>query len=251
MKIFVLLIFVSFACGIKIDSTISGGNEAARNEFPFAVVIFSRQDVAARTRTCGGALLSRQAVLTAASCVHNHAEIEVGLGVHNIDDQTEPFQVWMPIYENRIHPNYPADIRSDIAISRLPHAIGFFNQAVQIISLPPDEQFASTPGTVVGWGCSTALPTPATCIPTHILRSVGINTQANSACGATEAQLCAFTSIFVGSICPNDEGGPFFTTIAGGTRVLIGIARGPLTTCSNTMTFTRVTHFLPWIRENI
>lgn len=250
MKIFLLLIFASLTAGVKVESFISGGNEANPNQFPFAVVVFGIPIGTIRTRSCGGALLSRNAVLTAAFCVYEREEIEVGLGVHNIADQTEPFQVWMPIYETRIHPNYPADPTSDIAMIRLPHPIGFFNQAVQIISLPPDEQFLGTTGAVMGWGCPNAIPNPTMCTPTNILRHVLISTQPDTACNANEAQMCAQGGPFAGSICPNDEGGPFFTSIQG-TRVLLGIVQGPLNPCQNVMRFARVTHFLPWIRENM
>lgn len=248
MKIFFLLIFVSFTHGVEINSTISGGNEAYPQQFPFAVIVFARIAGVVRSRICGGALISRQAVLSGAFCVHNQDEIEVGLGVHNAQDDTEPFQVWMPIYETRIHPDYPEDLNRDIAVIRLSNPIGFFNQAVQVISLPPENEFLNTPGTVMGWGCPNS---QLLCMPTLILRHVVITSQADSACNANEAQMCAFSALLAGTICPNDEGGPFFTTIQGGTRVLIGIAQGPLNSCTGNMKFTRVTHFLPWIRENM
>jgi secreted trypsin-like serine protease len=63
--------------------------------------------------------------------------------------------------------------------------------------------------------------------------------------------MCAGGGIFGGTTCVGDEGGPFFASI-GGNFVLIGISHNFPQLCSgSTMTFTRVTSFLPWIRANM
>lgn len=247
MKIILVLFFVTFTYGISIDSQISGGSEANPNQFPFAIAVFTAPNAEARERLCGGALISRQAILSAAVCVHNQVTFRVGLGIHDWSNEAEPFVVWMSVSDVRVHPSYPQDLTNNIAILRLPHSIGFFNQAVQIISLPSeDQQFLNTAGNAVGWGCSTPLPSPALCTQSFVLRSISISTVT---CAAGANQICAGGAL-TGSICAGDEGGPFFTTI-NGNFVLIGLGHSFPGGCIGTSTFTRVSSHLAWIRANM
>lgn len=248
MKIFLILIFTSFTYGFSFNSRIAGGNVANPNQFPFAVLVLGTP-LAGRERFCGGALISRQSILTAAVCVTNYDRIRVGLGVHDMSIENEPFAVWMVISEIHIHPDYSSDETNNLAVLRLPNAIGFFNHAVQLISLPSnaDEQFLNVQGNVVGWGCTAGTLIPTNCSPSNVLRSLTVTTQAASSCTATPAQICAAGGLATGT-CFGDEGGPLFTTFAG-NPVLIGISHNFPGLCIGSSTFIRLTNFLPWIRS--
>lgn len=252
MKIVLVLFFASLTLsyGIKVDNFIIGGTEVNPNQYPFAVALFARTTTGTiRTRICGASLISRQAILTAATCVHNHENITVTLGAHNLNN-AEPFQVWLPITDVNVHPDYErGQLHNDIAVLRLQNPIGFFNQAVQIIALPdPGNQFLSTNGNVVGWGCTTSLPGPANCPVALHLRTATVTTQVDTQCNAIPPyQMCAGGGVFSGTACHGDEGSPFFTTI-NGNFVLIGLVQGAPTLCQNSMTLTRITSFLSWIR---
>lgn len=246
MKIFLIIFFASFANAVKFDNHISGGSVVNPHQFPFAVVVFSTPIGGGPQRLCAGALISRQSILTAASCVNNRA-VRVGLGAHDLSDVAEPFAVWMDIQTVIINPGFASDSTMDIAILRLPNSIGFFNHAVQIISLPnTDQQFPNTAGNAVGWGCANVGPNPANCVPTFILRSASVTT--TNTC--THPHLICSTGILGGSICAGDEGGPLFTSI-NGNFVLMGINHNFPTLCTGTMNFVRITSFLPWIRANM
>lgn len=246
MKIVLILFFVYFVNAIKIDNQIAGGNAVNPHQFPFAVVVFSRPFPTGAERLCAGALISRQSILTAASCVNNRI-VRVGLGIHDLNDPWEQFAVWMDIQNITVNPGFESDNTMDIAILTLPNSIGFFNHAVQIISLPNEQQlFPNTAGNAVGWGCSSVGPNPANCAPTFILRSASVTTA--STC--THPHLVCSTGLLGGFICAGDEGGPLFTSI-NGNFVLMGINHNFPNLCTGTMNFVRITSFLSWIRDNM
>lgn len=249
-----LLLFYSSAVSknIAIDSNINAGSEATPHQFPFAVVVRSR-NINFSPRLCGGALISRQSILTSAFCVFEQIDIEVFLGAHNLE-VNEPFQVRMPIptQDVRIHPEFSrGSMISDLAILRLPSPIGFFNHAINLIAIPtnPDETFSDFSSTVIGWGSDCGLPT---CLPSNILKQVEVFVRQNTECagiGLTQSsQLCATSTL--GGPCNGDWGGPQFIT-RNGNFLLIGIVQTVGNFCRGAAIYTRITSFIPWIRENM
>lgn len=107
---------------------------------------------------CGGSLIHRRAVLTAAHCVHGTFGAIVVLGAHRLElnnqkSTEQRFEVGMGGY--RIHAEYSrSNLRNDIAILILPTS-AVFNIYVKPITLPYDyikNTFAGEIGTLSGWG---------------------------------------------------------------------------------------------------
>lgn len=193
-ELFIGLSVIAISSSVDIVGTINTGTDATPHQFPFAVAVRTR-NLSFSPRLCGGALISRQAVLSAAICVHEIIDGQVFLGAHNIADETEQFQVKMEIIMNNIfiHPDYrPGQMSHDIAVVRLPASIAFFTHAINIVALAsnPDEIFDSA--TTMGWGSNCILPT---CPELNILRMIDVFVRPNSECnflGLTQAsQLCA------------------------------------------------------------
>jgi secreted trypsin-like serine protease len=87
------------SCGLATDTGfIVGGQDAKRGAYPFVALLAAR--VGNQTiYHCGGALISRRYVITAAHCQRSEAPIsEVVLGEHNIDLDPECDQ-----NQNRCH----------------------------------------------------------------------------------------------------------------------------------------------------
>ena len=193
-KLLIGLSIIAVSCTIDIVSTINTGSEATPHQFPFAVAVRTR-NLSFSPRLCGAALISRNAVCTAAFCVYGQMDGQVILGAQNIADENEPFQVKMEIFMKDvvIHPDYvPGQMSNDIAIVRLPASIAFFTHAINIISLAtnPDEFFDTA--TTMGWGSECILPT---CPELNVLRMVDVSVRPNSECNnlglTSDSQLCA------------------------------------------------------------
>lgn len=95
---------------------------------------------------CSGSLISRQSVLTAATCIQGSSSSVLILGGNDITNTDEMFQVRfrVPSTNYRFHPGYVRQGRiltNDIAIVRLTHAIGFFTQAINVVVLPTPNDF--------------------------------------------------------------------------------------------------------------
>lgn len=180
---------------MDIDSSINGGNDATPHQYPFAVAVRSR-NVNFSPRLCGGALISRQAILTTAFCVYRQTDPEVFLGAHNLEDENEMFQVRMQInpQDVLVHESYVAgELTNDIAVLRMPAAIAFFNHAINLIALPSDpaEVFVNISSTTMGFGSSCL---HISCPELNFLRTVEVFVRPDVECdhvGITSGtQLC-------------------------------------------------------------
>jgi len=231
---------------IEIDSTINTGTDATPHQFPFAVAVRTRHFNS--PILCGAALISRQAVVTAASCVYGHTDGQVFLGAHDIADETERFQVVMGFDMEAVafHPDFrPGQMSNDIVVIRLPAPIAFFTHAVNIIGLAtnPDEVFDSA--TAMGWGSNCILQS---CPELNVLRMIDVSVRPNSECNGqgltSDSQLCA-TNI-LGGPCRGDEGGPLII-FRDGNFWLIGIIETLGGLCRGPAVYTRITSFVPWL----
>lgn len=254
LKVIFVSLFASCMCkNINIENLIMGGGETLPNRYPFAVAVRSRNALFS-PRLCGGALISRQSILTSAFCVDDQNDVQVFLGGHNIADSSEPFQVNIPIASNdvKIHPDFVrGQMSNDIAIIKLPAPIGFFNQAISPIAIASnsDESFLDSVATTMGWGSDCFLPT---CVELNILRTIDVNVRPNSDCSSLgisqSSQICATN--LAGGPCNGDQGSPLVIN-NNGNYLLIGLVETLGNLCRGPAVYTRITSFSLWIRENM
>lgn len=155
-------------CGIKGLSSglIVGGKVSKRNDWPWIAALFNVQT---ERFFCGGTIISKNHVLTAAHCIHqkrfnSHVnamspdQIVVHLGKYNISANYErgseafyPTEIFIHPQWNILSERYDADI----AIIRSETSIRFSNKILPICIWTSDttdnEMFE---GTVVGWGAT-------------------------------------------------------------------------------------------------
>ncbi|XP_064470525.1 trypsin-1-like [Ornithodoros turicata] len=200
---------------------------------------------------CGGVIISGRTVVTAAHCVRksNLTELylRVGAGTHSQSRKAKWFKTYY-----------------DIAMLKVQEAFDLEGSKgyVAPICLPdPDpEQSSSLQGNIIvsGWGV-----TAEGGIPTPVMQMASIPMQNDSFCMSQYNHLCP-SAVYDGKtmICAadlsggkdtfqGDCGGPA-AQMQNGTAVLVGIASF-CTDCghSNSVSFyTRVSHYLDWIREN-
>lgn len=255
-------------CGLAKRSTrIVGGVLTEVNEYPWQVGI-----VTARSTSvwCGGSLISNSWVLTAAHCTKGESAsgIEVLLGEHNYDDQSETNMVRMGISSIKNHPDYIVNGRTpnyDFSLLKMKNTISFSDYPhIRPICLPVDasNDYTGSVATVTGWGRQSS----GAVTGSNILREVDVVVLSNSDCKnnygyssnrITSQMLCANVQGGGKDSCQGDSGGPLVTAgsgdgvSVGGNYELIGVVSwGEGCAQANSPgVYARVTEQLEWIKE--
>lgn len=163
----------------RLSSRIINGDITGPTEFPYMAGVILHFDTG--NSFCGGSLISRRFVLTAASCVHLVPSSSVLLGASdmwgNVEDNIR-------VAKARIHPQYSFDDSlNDIATLELSRD-AILSATVSLVRLPNRRQtqttFENQQGLVAGWGRTTGSGTQP--IPTQFLRSLPSPIITNVAC---------------------------------------------------------------------
>ncbi|KAJ9573658.1 hypothetical protein L9F63_008999, partial [Diploptera punctata] len=146
-------------CGvprITIQKRIIGGNEAYFGEFPW------QAHIRIAGYQCGGVLVSRWYVATAAHCIHRARlkDITVFLGEYdtqNTGHYIEPLpEEILRVVHKIIHPNFQYRItqpdRFDLALLRLSRPVNYRENILPICLPRHDSSFWGQMGVVAGWG---------------------------------------------------------------------------------------------------
>jgi secreted trypsin-like serine protease len=193
-----------------------GGTRAAQGEFPFMVRL---------SMGCGGALYTRQIVLTAAHCVNgsgNNTSITATTGAVDLQDGTR-----ITVRSTRVlqAPGYNGNGR-DWALIRLASPIN--DSRVATLPVASTTAFNSGTFTVAGWGAATEGGRQQRFLLKASVPFVG-DAQCRAAGGSyggliTNEEICAGNLANGGvDTCQGDSGGPMFRRDNANNWVQVGI----------------------------
>ncbi|XP_012259759.2 serine protease persephone-like isoform X2 [Athalia rosae] len=252
---------------------ILGGVNAKRNEFPFMAALGfqapAEEEVPGGIKyTCGGTLISRQHVLTAAHCVSNVDErvpVEVRLGstdLTNADEDTQRVAVLSVIP----HPNYKRSRNyNDIAIIKLKEPVRMTNsvQPACLMTRSLNDVDSSVNQTVVvlGWGVTDFEGSETT----QLKKAAGLNLVELEDCSRSykpstrlpnsidETMICAIdpNTTRRADTCWGDSGGPLLIS-AGSSSAVAGVtAFGQACGGTTPSVYTSVLDYLSWIEGHV
>ncbi|XP_055377179.1 chymotrypsin BI-like [Condylostylus longicornis] len=237
------------------------GIEAASNMFPYQVALTmltpSHQFV-----SCGGSLIHKSWVLTAAHCLDEFVEIEVILGAHNRKNPREPTQQRFKVYPRNfiIHSNSPS---ADIGLIRLP-APAVLNKAVRPIQLPcfndVRKNYVGNTVIVSGWGQTKDESNSIASLLKYAVSKIIPNRECTNiyeeffnALEIPERNIFCAKGISDSSVCSGDSGGPLVSlnSDAKPDKLIGVISFAMVGQCAKNFPqgFTRVDTFLRWINE--
>ena len=188
-----------------------GGNVALPGAWPWQVGLIQKD---ASQIYCGGALINREWVVTAAHCVlfRTAASLRVVLGEHDVKT-TEGIEVFTDVLSVHPHPNYDwLTANNDIALIRINPALSRFNRFISPVCLPAtgDIFLPGTNCTVTGFGRLTQGGIVATRLRQAVVPLVGKDTckKAYPSYNISPEMLCAGYTQGGIDACQGDSGGP-------------------------------------------
>ncbi len=250
---------------------IVGGKTAAANKWPWQVRLF--EDTHDTAGICGGTLIARQWVLTAAHCTKDHDSFVVGYGSNKLEKLKRVDSLIV-----LSHPGYdPLTMQNDIALIKLKSPATFGNGATSV-DLASHEFFQTLEGkktTVTGWGYLYDVDAfqkkyPGTEVDWNALtpsdlQEVEVPVQNFDKCRASytsqgandipEGQMCAGLKSGGKDSCQGDSGGPLVAPDQSNKKgfVQVGVVswgRG----CAQPKLFgiyTRTDFYRDWIKQTI
>lgn len=240
---------------IDYDSRIFNGQNSTRGQFPFyALVLINKAEGRV---ACGGNLIGRQWVLTAAHCVTGATSFEVHLGALNVANFTEPGRVIIKASRAFAHPLWiPLFLWNDIALIRLDRPANL-SDTIQLIAVDRSVLDTNTTLTAVGFGVRNT--TETTLAP--VLQHAEVQSLADDECRDQFPFIIFRRSVFctVGSAlespCFGDSGGPVVRPNVENPRAptLVGLTSFGSGSChlGKPVAYTRVDGYSRWIVSTI
>ncbi|XP_018311474.1 trypsin-7-like [Mycetomoellerius zeteki] len=248
------LIAVDYGASMKISPRIVGGRPANPGEIPYQVSLQMKIDRIDQ-HVCGGVIINKNYVLTAAHCVPlsgNTLSMSVVAGTINLKTPLSRHLI-QSIF---VHEKYMPPLTCDIALLKLENPLNF-SSWINSIDLPKQNQtvMAGSIAKVSGFGVISSEGKDAEgrlyVVDNIITHETYCKEKYDTAANITieHRHICANHPIVQKGACMGDSGGPL--TVNG---VLVGLVSFGPAPCTNTeypTVFTRVLSHIDWINEQM
>uniref|UniRef100_F6W378 Kallikrein related peptidase 7 n=1 Tax=Ornithorhynchus anatinus TaxID=9258 RepID=F6W378_ORNAN len=219
------------------------GVECQPDSHPWQAALFRGNEL-----HCGGVLVNRNWVLTAAHC--KLPEYQVYLGQHNLKAKEKGGQVIRARTSYR-HPNYSTETHvNDLMLIRLDRAASLTGR-IRPLPLPTSCDKPGTKCTVSGWGTTTSpevtFPTALQCADVHLISQEECRSVYHDLLG--ESMLCAGVKDSHTNACNGDSGGPL--VCGGQLQGIVSWGDVPCITTTKPGVYTKVCKYVDWIQDTI
>ncbi|XP_004609482.2 granzyme B-like [Sorex araneus] len=243
-----LLGLLSFALSPRAEAgEIIGGHEAKPHSRPYMAYLEFFDEKSYKPTRCGGFLIRKNVVLTAAHC--HGSMMNVTLGAHNIKQKEESQQV-IPVRRAIPHPDYNTkNYSNDIMLLKL-KSNAKMTKDVKPLTLPGPRN-KLRPGQVCvvpGWGKVATWGRFS-----EKLQEVELKVQADEECESKlknyynpDTQLCVGDPKIRKSTFKGDSGGPLVCK-----HVAQGIVSYGKNDGSSPRAYTKISSFMPWIKSTL
>ncbi|XP_076853105.1 serine protease 33-like [Brachyhypopomus gauderio] len=238
-------------CGqAPLNTRIVGGNNSDPGSWPWQASLQINGH-----HFCGGSLINKDWILTAAHCFPNPATVIAYLGMQSLQGINSNMQAF-PVSSVNIHPDYNSSTNdNDIALLQLTPSVTFNDYVMPVCLAAEGSSFPSdTYVWVTGWGDTASgetLPYPQTLQQVQV-PIVSNGDCANSYSSLTLNMMCAGLTQGGKDACQGDSGGPLVVKqgsywIQGGVVSFgYGCARPNFPGV-----YTRVSRYQDWINSHI
>ncbi|KAL7639944.1 UNVERIFIED_CONTAM: hypothetical protein RMT77_009357 [Armadillidium vulgare] len=249
------------ACGPNNNqqSRIMGGIEAEENEFPWLAAMYYMENL-----ICSASLINNFYLITAAHCFNmfrlkndtsiiDIRNITVVLGLHQREIFSEYKDV-RPIIKLIIPEKYVCTNEShDLALIKMKEPVTRYTTKISPICLPPSgPKFENVSAIVSGWGWKHDKGKLV-----KNLRKTNVKILPNFQCYTKisklfEEDIMMCANSFEKKTCKGDSGGPLIIINRSDKYVQIGVVSFGFGCYANFFpdVFTRVNHYLPWIKNH-
>jgi len=210
-------------------SRIMGGQDALPHSYPWMVSLAKRS--LNNLHLCGGVLLTRRHILTAAHCMEDFkgiSDMNIIAGVHYTNERKNP----IPALSIDIHPQYdPETFANDVAVVTLSSPLPENDPRIGTICLPPDDDITGknypppkSSGVAIGWGSTSFGGRPSTALKQVILPILETTKwPCNVFATYSQGQICAGELSGGADTCQADSGGPLMVENSDSRWEIIGI----------------------------
>uniref|UniRef100_A0A2L2YA74 Serine proteinase stubble n=2 Tax=Parasteatoda tepidariorum TaxID=114398 RepID=A0A2L2YA74_PARTP len=222
-----------------------------------------------KRQQCGGVLLNKYYVLTAAHCIYQVRlpDISIQLGVYDIQDHSrqENAPQTFAVVEKKIHPKFQYQAahpdRFDVALLKLDKAVRYQENILPICLPRKDANFQGRKGLITGWGKTEAGLSNR--YGTRLLQKVDVPIISNEQCEdwheekgieivISPEMMCAGYEDGKKDACVGDSGGPLIVSVHG-RWVVVGLVSAGFGCAQSKQPgiYHRVPHTVEWLRDNI